>query len=642
MHGRRKGGLIAATRDFPSLTCSLASSINSFLGQLAARAYSKASIEAHHWALKGFLEWAGGDNARNPAAFTRADIESYQRHLHQYRSPRTGESLVVNTQIARLGCVRRFFAWLCRTGTVPANPAADLDLPRKQARQLPKSLSAEEIDRLLALPDITDPFGLRDRTILELFYATGIRRTEMTRLDRGDYDSSARTLLVRKGKGGKSRLLPVGERATWWLERFLSESRPLFSHLPAETSLFLSGYGTRFSPAYLGNWVAKLMKRAGIEKAGSCHLFRHSCATAMLEGGADIRYIQEMLGHARLETTQIYTHVSIRALTEVHARCHPHGRMDVPEPASNGMTGKDFASNPHSEPLSAESPMLAEHPSSAAPAEVPICHRGIGKSYGEDDTPPAAGAGFPPNSPIPPKPVKPSNSSAFNELEDASGDDVENRVSDYAYRYYEPMTGRWTSRDSIEEIGGMNLYGFVGNNGVENWDFLGLSDSSCEPCEEALKQAQETYADEIKALEKRGCAQDISCKCCTGSMADAGGYFSADDGLLGPKKTGSIVLCCQAVDNAQTATISLYHELIHALQNCNKRTNSCKDSVCEEIQAAANANCVNYTDPIAKKWCVKKSVKYSSKEFCKDEESGTLERLFEENYEKCSGSPKFY
>jgi RHS repeat-associated protein len=348
-------------------------------------------------------------------------------------------------------------------------------------RQLPKSLSAEEIDRLLALPDITDPFGLRDRTILELFYATGIRRTEMTRLDRGDYDSSARTLLVRKGKGGKSRLLPVGERATWWLERFLSESRPLFSHLPAETSLFLSGYGTRFSPAYLGNWVAKLMKRAGIEKAGSCHLFRHSCATAMLEGGADIRYIQEMLGHARLETTQIYTHVSIRALTEVHARCHPHGRMDVPEPATNEMPGKDFASNPHSEPLSAESPMLAEHPSSGTFAEVPICHQAIGESSGEDDSPPAEGADFPPNSPIPPKPVKPSNFSAYNELEDTSGDDVENRVSDYAYRYYDPVTGRWPSRDPIGEEGGINLYGFVQNNGI-NWsDYLGL-EKKCAEC----------------------------------------------------------------------------------------------------------------------------------------------------------------
>ena len=507
MHGRRKGGLIAATRDFSSTPCSLANSIDTFLGHLASRAYSKGSIEAHHWALKGFFEWADGENVHTPGAFTRADIEAYQRHLHQYRSPRTGECLVVNTQIARLGCIRRFFAWLCRSGMIPANPAADLDLPRKQSRQLPKSLSGEEIDRILALPDITDPFGLRDRAILELFYATGIRRTEMTRLDRGDYDSSARTLLVRRGKGGKSRLLPVGERAAAWLERFLAESRPLFSHLPAETSLFLSGYGTRFSPAYLGNWVAKLMKKAGIEKTGSCHLFRHSCATAMLEGGADIRYIQEMLGHARLETTQIYTHVSIRALTEVHARCHPHGRLDVPEAASNVPAGKDFASHPDIESLSAGSPMLAEHPSSAAPAEVPICHRGIGKSYGEDDTPPAAGAGFPPNSPIPPKPVKPSNSSAFNELEDASGDDVENRVSDYAYRYYDPVTGRWPTRDPIEEWGGENLYEFVENAALNVSDFLGLCSGARNAFLDAACKAQK----EGERRNKEFCAA-ICCK----------------------------------------------------------------------------------------------------------------------------------
>ena len=112
----------------------------------------------------------------------------------------------------------------------------------------------------------------------------------------GDYDSSARTLLIRQGKGGKSRLLPVGERAAWWLERYLAEARPLFSHLPNETALFLSGYGTRFSPTYLGNWVSGLMKKVGINKVGSCHLFRHSCATDMLEGGADIRYIQEPSG----------------------------------------------------------------------------------------------------------------------------------------------------------------------------------------------------------------------------------------------------------------------------------------------------------------------------------------------------------
>ena len=322
MRGRRKGG---APTPQAITNQGIAAHAEAFLTHLATRAYSQPSIDAHRWALRQFTAWADSLGTHDPTAFTRADLEGYQLFLHHYRSPRGGKPLVTNTQLARLGCIRRFFAWLCRSGVIPANPAADLDLPRKQTTQLPKALNEQEIHLLLAIPNPTDPFGLRDRTVLELFYATGIRRTEMANLDHGDYDSSTRTLIVRKGKNGKSRMLPVGERAAAWLDRFLAESRPLFDHLPQETALFLSGYGTRFSPAYIGNWIKKLLKRCGIDKPGSCHLWRHSCATDMHRGGADIRYVQEMLGHERIETTQIYTHVHIDALREVHARCHPQG-----------------------------------------------------------------------------------------------------------------------------------------------------------------------------------------------------------------------------------------------------------------------------------------------------------------------------
>jgi site-specific recombinase XerD len=130
---------------------SLAASAAAFLSHLAARAYSAPSIDAHRWALKGFVEWADSQELATPASFTRARIEAFQLYLHQYRSPRGGKPLGTNTQLARLGCVRRFFAWLCRSGTIPANPTADLDLPRKQARQLPKALSAQEINLLLAI-----------------------------------------------------------------------------------------------------------------------------------------------------------------------------------------------------------------------------------------------------------------------------------------------------------------------------------------------------------------------------------------------------------------------------------------------------------------------------------------------------------
>ena len=282
MRGRRKGG---APTSQTHARHGIAAHADAFLENLTARAYSKASIEAHRWALRQFTTWAFQRGSNEPKHFVRADLEAYQLFLHRYRSLRGDKPLVVNTQLARLGCIRRFFAWLCRSGTIPANPAADLDLPRKQSRHLPKALNADEITRLLAIPNPADPFGLRDRTMLELFYATGIRRSEMTHLDHGDYEAATCTLVVRQGKGGKSRMLPVGERAAAWMDRYLSECRPLFAYLPNETALFLSGYGTRITSAYLGNWIKKLLKSCDIDKPGSCHLWRHTCATDMHRGG---------------------------------------------------------------------------------------------------------------------------------------------------------------------------------------------------------------------------------------------------------------------------------------------------------------------------------------------------------------------
>jgi integrase/recombinase XerD len=475
MRGRRKGGL-SVTSPASLAPASLAAHAASFLAQLAARAYSQGSIDAHRWALKGFVEWADAHNHGAPAAFTRATLETYQLHLHHYRSPRTKEPLVVNTQIARLGCVRRFFAWLCRSGVIPANPATDLDLPRKQTQRLPKSLSPDEIARLLAQPNTADPFGLRDRVMLELFYATGIRRTEMANLDHGDYDSSARTLLVRKGKGGKSRLLPVGERAAAWLDRFLAESRPLFDHLPGETALFLSGYGSRFSPAYLGNWVKKLLKHSGIDKPGSCHLWRHSCATDMHRGGADIRYVQEMLGHERIETTQIYTHVHIDALREVHARCHPHGHLGpdhdmhgkLVTPAENRK--EDFAFPAKGEPLDAATMTTAYAP--MAPASAPAA--GTWSPPPDDppeDSPPTGTAPKSPNPPPMPRAGwRSCNALMFCVLSPEPIAAKSDGVPDYQYRHYDPVTGRWLSRDPIEEKGGINLYGFGPNSPINGID----------------------------------------------------------------------------------------------------------------------------------------------------------------------------
>ncbi len=508
MRGRRKGGATAIPAA-PPPAASLRSHAAAFLEYLAARALSPASVEFNRWSLRGFLEWADSRQLTKPAAFARADIAAYQLHLHQYRSPRTGEPLGVNTQTGRLGVVRRFFAWLCRCGTLPANPAADLDLPRKQSRRLPKALSQEEIDRLLSLPNPADAMGLRNRTILEVLYATGIRRTELTRLDRSDYDPDAQTLLVRQGKGNKSRLLPVGGRAAFWLDRYLAESRPLFAWLPSESGLFLSGYGTPLTPVYLGTWIAGLLKRAGIKKPGAVHLFRHSMATAMHRNGADIRYVQEMLGHARLETTQIYTHVNIEELAGVHARTHPHGTLPLdyehgyrepeqPEPQKPAELPPvpETPPNDPPEPPEAEPPgPPGGGPNPSGPADSPCggcgevievpqamqatpstpCHTPltVPKPPGGEENQPGQDTILPTKRCVPPSFRNSPKPLLLNALDKPPQHAKGMHATYYGYRWYDPLTGRWPSRDPIGERGGVNLYGFVGNDGVTRQDNLG-------------------------------------------------------------------------------------------------------------------------------------------------------------------------
>jgi integrase/recombinase XerD len=169
--------------------------------------------------------------------------------------------------------------------------------------------------------------GVRDRALLEVLYSTGIRRMEILKLKLYEVDKNHGVVSVREGKGKRDRVVPIGERALAWLEKYLIEVRPLIVGEPDEGYLFLTSTGQPFAPNYL-SWLARrYVKAANVGKSGACHIFRHTMATLMLEGGADVRYIQAMLGHARLDTTQIYTHVSIRMLKQIHAATHPAARL---------------------------------------------------------------------------------------------------------------------------------------------------------------------------------------------------------------------------------------------------------------------------------------------------------------------------
>lgn len=323
----RKGGFEASPDGFDrSDAFTLACLMDTWFLRMAERAYSPRTVEACKWALRTFLQWCAEHDLRSPDQFTRSILENYQSWLYRYRKV-DGAPLSVNTQLSRLGAIQTFFAWLCRENYLPANPAADLELPRKPNRRLPRSFSRQEVQAVVERPDVSDPLGIRDRAILEVLYVTGIRRSECASLDVGDIDRNRGLLTVRKGKGCKDRVVPLGEVALHWVGRYLLETRPLLQPANSENALFLSGYGQRISTGHLGNWVRKTIQEADIGRTGSCHTFRHSCATHMLENGADIRFIQQLLGHARLDTTQIYTDVGIVQLRKVHAKTHPHARM---------------------------------------------------------------------------------------------------------------------------------------------------------------------------------------------------------------------------------------------------------------------------------------------------------------------------
>lgn len=289
---------------------------------MKVRGYSPETLIRRESDIRRFIAWCDERSLNHPNQITKPTLESYQRHLHYYRQERNDQPLSASSQNRYLSNVKQFFKWLAQQNYLLYNPASELVII-KPTPSLPTVLSTNEIERLMDQPDTQTATGIRDRAILELFYSTGVRRAELCRLKLEEIALVRKTLYVRKGKGNKDRLIPIGERAVHWLVRYLNEVRDQLLIDPHESHLFINDYGTPFRDNKLGDKVKRFMKNAGIDVPGSCHLLRHAMATHMLENGADVRFIQAMLGHADLNSTQIYTHVSIRKLQAVHAETHP-------------------------------------------------------------------------------------------------------------------------------------------------------------------------------------------------------------------------------------------------------------------------------------------------------------------------------
>lgn len=227
-----------------------------------------------------------------------------------------------NSVIRMVSSLRKFYRYLLETDQITIDPMQQVDSPKKE-QHLPQVLSQAEVTRLLAAPDTTTAIGIRDRAILEVLYATGLRVSELTHLKMAELHLSL-GLIQTLGKGDKERLIPIGDVAIEWIKRYLKMSRSTFLKPgQSESILFLNHYGRPFTRQGIWKNLKKMVQTAGINKDITPHTLRHSFATHLLENGADLRVVQELLGHADISTTQIYTHVSQKHLREVYNRYHP-------------------------------------------------------------------------------------------------------------------------------------------------------------------------------------------------------------------------------------------------------------------------------------------------------------------------------
>ena len=295
------------------------STVNAFLRHLQVeRNASELTLKSYSEDFESFYDYlrerAGGVPAADEVS-TRV-LRGYVAYLHECQYART-------TIARRLACLRSFFRYTTREGITDANPAKALRTPRV-SRKLPHFLSTEQIAQLLEAPPANEPLGLRDRAILETMYSAGLRVAELVSLNVGSWDREANVLRVM-GKGRKERIAAVGRYAAAALDRWL-EVRQVSPDAPPEDkdALFLNKFGERLTTRSIGRMLEKYLKTTGLNRLTTPHTLRHSFATHLLDGGADLRAVQELLGHKSLTTTQIYTHVSTRRMRETYEQAHPH------------------------------------------------------------------------------------------------------------------------------------------------------------------------------------------------------------------------------------------------------------------------------------------------------------------------------
>lgn len=277
------------------------------------------TLAAYRRDLSAFALWLqapppGVSTGGQLCAATSADIESWFAARHEESRPSTANR--------RLAALRRFYAWSLREKRAAADPCLALEAA-KQPLRVPKTLSEAQVEALLAAPDLDTARGLRDRAMLEMLYATGLRVSELVSLKTLDVSMTDGVVRVVQGKGGKDRLVPLGAEAAHWLQRYLAQARPDLAGARASDALFVTARAQAMSRQAFWQLVKKYARRAGVLAPLSPHVLRHAFATHLLNHGADLRVVQLLLGHADISTTQIYTHVARERLKSLHAAHHP-------------------------------------------------------------------------------------------------------------------------------------------------------------------------------------------------------------------------------------------------------------------------------------------------------------------------------
>ena len=283
---------------------------------IVEKGLSRNTIEAYSHGLNRFLDHLRKKGIREWAKVSKFDVRAFLLFLKR-------QGLSTKTVVRNLVAIRTFFKFLIQEGILEANPVEEIESP-KVAKTLPEILSLKEVEQLLEQPDPQTPLGMRDRAMLELLYATGMRVSELTQLPINQINLEGGYVLLY-GKGSKERIVPLGNEAMKWVDLYLKTAREKLAKGRESPSLFINRSGKGMSRQRFWKNIKAYGRRAGIRKRITPHLLRHSFASHLLERGADLRSVQMMLGHVDISTTQIYTHVTGERLKKVHQRYHPRG-----------------------------------------------------------------------------------------------------------------------------------------------------------------------------------------------------------------------------------------------------------------------------------------------------------------------------